>query len=287
MSDKDKIPSYDKLMWPTLLALKAAAGSSSNPELLAKVIQIMNLPEDIQSLPHGNGPRTELDYRLQWARVYLRKGGAIDSSERSVWFITPTGQAMTEADMKKIVRQVQAMHSKHRAASNDSGPEIADAETPDESWRDQLLSVLQAMSPEAFERLSQRILRESGFVSVEVTGKAGDGGIDGLGILRVNLLSFRVFFQCKRYREGVGSGAIRDFRGAMVGRTDKGLFITTGHFTSDAKTEATRDGAPQIELIDGEQLCQLLKGLNLGLKTEMVEHITAVPEVFQEFEVAK
>ena len=114
-------------MWPTLLALKNSDGFYSNPERLAKVIQIMNLPEDVQNVPHGNGPRTELDYRLQWARVYLRKGGAIDSSERAVWFITPAGQKLTEADMKKIVRQVQA-NAKHRSTPNDAEPEIPDGE---------------------------------------------------------------------------------------------------------------------------------------------------------------
>jgi restriction system protein len=162
-----------------------------------------------------------------------------------------------------------------------------DQEQPDDGWRDQLLSLLQAMPPDAFERLSQRILRESGFIKVEVKGKSGDGGIDGIGVLRVNLVSFQVFFQCKRYKDSVSASAIRDFRGAMVGRTDKGLFITTGRFTPDAKREATRDGAPQIELIDGEQLCELLKSLNLGLKTEMIEHVTVVPEVFREFDLMR
>jgi restriction system protein len=73
----------------------------------------------------------------------------------------------------------------------------------------------------------------------------------------------------------------------MVGRTDKGLLITTGHFTADAKREATRDGAPQIELIDGEQLCDLLKSLKLGLKTELIEHVIVTPETFKEFELSK
>src|SRR3546814_8903609 len=63
------------------------------------------------------------------------------------------------------------------------------------------------------------------FVQVEVTGRSGDGGIDGTGILRLSLMSFHVLFQCKRYQGSVGSGAVRDFRGAMMGRTDKGLKI--------------------------------------------------------------
>ena len=189
--------------------------------------------------------------------------------------------------MKSVVIRVREMSRKHVAGVNENETEVSDQDGSDEGWRDQLLSLLQAMPPDAFERLSQRILRESGFIKVEVKGKSGDGGIDGIGVLRLNLLSFQVFFQCKRYKDSVGASAIRDFRGAMVGRTDKGLFITTGRFTPDAKREATRDGAPQIELIDGEQLCELLKSLNLGLKTEMVEHVSVVPAIFKEFELAK
>jgi restriction system protein len=150
-------------------------------------------------------------------------------------------------------------------------------------WKDELLAVVRGLKPDAFERLAQRLLREAGFLKVEVTGRSGDGGIDGIGVLRVNLLSFQVLFQCKRYQGSVGAGAIRDFRGAMVGRSDKGLLITTGTFTPDAKREATRDGAPAIELIDGDQLCDLLRQLKLGVRTEMVEKMTVEPVWFDSF----
>ena len=129
------------------------------------------------------------------------------------------------------------------------------------------------MAPDAFERLSQRLLREAGFTKVEVKGKSGDGGIDGIGILRVNLVSFTILFQCKRYKGSVSAGAVRDFRGAMQGRCDKGLIVTTGTFTADAKNEATRDGAPAIDLIDGESLCDLLKQLRLGVEVKQVESV--------------
>jgi restriction system protein len=272
------MPTYDKMLWPTIQALKNTDGSASNQEMLPKVIQIMGLPEEVQDVPHGAGPRTEVEYRLFWARYYLRKVGAIESSERGVWSITPSGRALTEPDCKQIPAQVRGMFRKNRPKPHQD-QEIPEDEN-DESWQDQLISVLQVIPPDAFERLAQRILRESGFVKVEVKGKSGDGGIDGIGVLRVNLLSFQVFFQCKRYKDSVSAGAIRDFRGAMVGRTDKGLFITTGRFTPDAKKEATRDGAPPIDLIDGEQLCDILKTLKLGVKAEMVEQITVDPHAF-------
>jgi len=281
-----KVPTFDEMMWPTLQALKETGGSASNQELLTRVAQLMAIPEEVQNLPHGDGPRTEVEFRLQWARTWLGKVGAIQNSERGVWSITAAGQTLAETDVQKILPRVRAMYRKPRSGSEQSTTERIEDEQPAQRWQDELLAILQSMSPDAFERLAQRILRESGFIKVMVTGKSGDGGIDGIGVLRVNLLSFQVLFQCKRYKDSVSAGAIRDFRGAMVGRTDKGLFITTGRFTPDAKREATRDGAPQIELIDGEQTCELLKDLKLGIRTEMVENVSVVPEVFREFELS-
>jgi restriction system protein len=157
----------------------------------------------------------------------------------------------------------------------DAGP-AAEAD-----WKSALLAVLGKMTPDGFERLAQRLLREAGFTKVEVRGKSGDGGIDGVGVLRVNLVSFQVYFQCKRWKGSVGSKEIRDFRGALQGRADKGLFITTGNFTSQASDEATRDGAIAIDLIDGDRLCDLLKENRLGVSTEMIERIFIQPEWFE------
>jgi restriction system protein len=150
-------------------------------------------------------------------------------------------------------------------------------------WQDRLLDCLLKMKPASFERLCQRILKDSGFIKVDVTGRSGDGGIDGIGVLRLNLLSFHVFFQCKRWKGSVGASAIRDFRGAMVGRADKGLVMTTGTFTVDARKEATRDGAPAIDLVDGETLCELLKSLKIGVSIRRVEHVLVEQEAFLEF----
>jgi Restriction endonuclease len=155
--------------------------------------------------------------------------------------------------------------------------------TPDIPWQERLLECVLKMKPDAFERLCQRILKESGFIKVDVTGRSGDGGIDGIGVLRLNLLSFHVFFQCKRWKGSVGAPVIRDFRGAMVGRADKGLVMTTGMFTVDARKEATRGGAPPIDLIDGEALCELLKDLKIGVETRKVEQVFVEQQAFLKF----
>jgi len=180
---------------------------------------------------------------------------------------------MTEAELTAIPRRVREMDRQRREARESEEDIEADEQTTELSWKDSLLGTLLGISPDAFERLCQRILRESGFTKVEVTGRSGDGGIDGTGVLRLNLLSFHVLFQSKRIRGSVGASTIRDFRGAMVGRADKGLIITTGSFTPEARREATRDGAPAIDLVDGDALCDLLKQLKLGVEVKLVEEI--------------
>jgi len=129
------------------------------------------------------------------------------------------------------------------------------------------IRLLRDLPPAGFERFSQRLLREAGFTQVVVTGKSGDGGIDGHGSLQFSpLLSLKALFQCKRYKGSVSAPDVRNFRGAMAGRTDYGILITTGTFTAEARREGTREGVSPIELIDAEKLVEMLKSLKLGLK---------------------
>ncbi|CAO3416998.1 restriction endonuclease [Azospirillum argentinense] len=291
------LPTFDELIPPTIKALENLGGSARTDELNAEIAKIMALSDEVMNYRRLTASSNEVPYRAAWARTYLKTYGAVESTARGVWAITPNGRQLTPEEMEKIPAKVRAMNAAKKAAAPavdavshgglpvDTAVDAAiarevEAEV-DVDWKAQLLDVLTKMSPAAFERLAQRILRESGFVKVEVTGKSGDGGIDGIGVLRITLISFQVLFQCKRYKDVVGAGAIRDFRGAMVGRTDKGLFITTGRFTPDARREATRDGAPPVELIDGEALCDVLKDLKIGVSTRMVEVVTVNPEVFE------
>lgn len=191
------------------------------------------------------------------------------------------GKVLTEEAVKQIPTEVRKLYKLEKDKKPNEHKETEDLSSELKNWKDGLLAVLtNQMKADAFERLAQRILREAGFVKVEVTGRSGDGGIDGVGVLRLALLSFQVYYQCKKYKGSVSAGAIRDFRGAMVGRTDKGLFITTGTFTAEAKKEATRDGAPAIDLIDGDYLCDLLKKHKLGVATTMVEEVSIDPDWF-------
>lgn len=274
-------PSFYTFFVPIVHALRARGGSATIDELEEAVAQIAHLSEEQRSQLHGDGPRTEFSYRLAWARTYLKNGGALENSERGVWHLTPAGYEMSDEEVQDILSQVRQQNREARAAAaalleprDEEDDEEEELEEAAPSWKKQLLEALLGLEPSAFERLCQRVLRESGFVKVEVTGRTGDGGIDGTGVLRLNLLSFQVLFQSKRYRGSVGASVVRDFRGAMVGRAHKGLIITTGTFTPDARREATRDGAPAIDLVDGDSLCDLLKSLQIRVKIQTVESVT-------------
>lgn len=277
----NKVPAYDLLINPLFQALKQLGGSGSIEEIYEKVVENLKFPDEILNVPHNpdKSNQTEVAYRLAWARTYLKKYGVIENSSRAVWSIVPDKRHIEKIDYKEVVRVVREMRKQGKPNPKDEvDSNLIDEELPEEtrSWREQLHHILtQEIDPAAFERLVMRLLRESGFVQVEVTGRSGDGGIDGKGIARINgLLSFHVIFQCKKYQGAVSASAIRDFRGAMVGRADKGLFVTTGTFTRDAVKEAIRDGAPPIDLVDGDQLADKLKELGLGIKTEFVEEVS-------------
>lgn len=262
-NSSSKLPTFDRLMNPLLRALRALGDSGSIEEIFNKVVELEKYPEEIVEQPHNpeKSNQTEIEYRLAWARTYLKKSGHLENSARGVWSLTSEGKKVDQVDPQEVIRVAKG------------SPESPSDPDPEESWKQELHALLtQKMDPASFERLAQRLLRESGFIQVEVTGRSGDGGIDGRGIARINkLMSFHVVFQCKRYKNSVSAGEIRDFRGAMLGRADKGLFITTGTFSPAALREATRDGVPALDLIDGDELANKLKELGLGVISETVE----------------
>jgi restriction system protein len=281
-----EVPPYNAYLWPIIEQVRAHGGSMTIEEMVDEVSAAMALPDGVREIPHGTTGMTEVGYRMAWGRTYLKKAGVMENSVRGVWRLTAKGLTISVDEVSKIPRQVQkeaALARKVKPVEEVAIDNVSPGTTQDDSltWIDQLLPTLQVMHPAAFERLCQRVLREKGFVKVEVTGRSGDGGIDGTGVLRVNLLSFHVLFQCKRYSGSVGAPTIRDFRGAMVGRADKGLVITTGTFTADARREAVRDGAPAIDLIDGPGLCELLKDLRIGVEVQMVEHVVVHKSAFE------
>lgn len=286
--DAEQVPRYDKMMIPVLKALIILGGSGTIEEINEKVYELQNFSEEILQIPHGEaGSPSEVDYRLAWARTYLKKFGLIENSARGVWTLTKSEIDIETINSDEIVRYVRSLRPIPNVSEQSKekvNEEIFEEVEENLEWKGRLLKTILLISPTAFERLVQRLLRESGFVEVDVTGGSGDGGIDGKGIVRLNgFLSFHIIFQCKRYKGSISSSQIRDFRGTMQGRADKGLFITTGNFTREARKEATRDGAPPIDLIDGELLCEKLKEFSLGVKTKIVEEIEINEDFFSKF----
>lgn len=270
METNHKVPTFDQMMNPLLQALKELGGSGTIEEINSSVAEQLQLSDVQLEVLHNpeKSSRTEVEYRLAWTRTYLKKYGLLENSTRGIWALTNKGRQTEQVNPNKVKRFVRDLDKKEREASEKTDSVEEEIQM---TWKEELLQTLLQMDPSAFERLVQRLLRESGFIQVEVTGKSGDGGIDGKGIMRLGgLLSFHVIFQCKRYKGSVSSSQIRDFRGAMVGRADKGLMITTGNFTRDAEREATRDGAPAIDLIDGDLLADKLKELSLGVQARLV-----------------
>ena len=242
------------------------------------VARNLGISDAEQSETLSSGVQTRFENQVHWARFYLVKAGYIDSSQRGVWTLTEKGRALgtvTPDEIQKIIREVSAQTKAAAEDGIESAPSDNIAPTIS-NYREELARTLQSLPPGGFERFCQRLLRESGFQEVTVTGRSGDGGIDGIGILQVNaLVSFKVLFQCKKYAGSVTPSHVRDFRGAMTGRADKGIIITTGSFTSDARKEAIRDGAPPIELVDGEKLATMLEKLELGLKPRQTFELDA------------
>lgn len=276
MPDRYGVPNQIELMNPTLGAIRSMGGSASIREIANRVIVDMALPPHITEILHReDGSQIRLEYNLGWARTRLKNMGLIVNSGRGIWTLTPKGRKVKSIDDPGgVVTYAGEGESEESIDSTSQDENPPPSDSPDEisAWREKLSSTLLNIPPDAFERLCQRVLRESGFTEVRVTGRSGDGGIDGHGVIRLaGLISFPVMFQCKRYKGSVPTSVVRDFRGAMSGRSDKGLIITTGRFTRDAEREATRDGVVPIDLIDGELLMDKLKELGLGVNAKMVE----------------
>jgi restriction system protein len=261
---------------PVLTALKQLGGSARPSEVCAMVAQDMRLKDSVLEETLESG-QSRFENKVAFVRLYLVLTGYIDRSRRGVWTLTEKGwntDCLSEAEIHTLLREIQR---KGKLADDEIAPVslvsttgsecLDEEEAPEEiPYTSQLLAILKSLPAAGFERLCQRLLRESGFEQVTVTGRSGDGGIDGIGTLKINaFVTFKVLFQCKRYVGTVGSPQVRDFRGAMQGRADKGIILTTGLFTVDAQKEAVRDGVPPIELVDGEHLVGLFEQMELGL----------------------
>jgi restriction system protein len=289
-------PKFVQFFSPVIEALNELGGSGRPSEVRDVIARQLNISEqDRTDLLEGGAPR--FDNQVAWARFYLVKAGFVDSSRRGVWSLSDKSrevESLSFDDALTLFREIHAEFQGDKDSASSASQEEEEVEetiapndtavSDDSLYRKKLLEVLLGLSPSGFERLCQRLLRESGFEQVAVTGRSGDGGIDGQGILQINpFVSFKVLFQCKRYTGAVVVSQVRDFRGAMMGRADKGIILTTGTFTSDAQKEAVRDGVPPIELVHGDKLLDMFENLELGLTPRKTYDLDL--HFFKEFQV--
>lgn len=289
MKDKNKKkgPQFIRWYFPVIKALKELGGSGTPSEVVEYVSRLEKVPEEVQQEKLKNGG-LRFSNQVHFARQYLVWAGFLDSSQRGVWSLTEKGNAikdLSHQDALKLFEEQHALHSnqqyKKKEKNTDNIPETQDDEGEEvirsenhKSYKDEVLSRLKKMTAKNFEHFTKRLLREYGFEKVEVTGGPKDKGLDGNGILKVNpFVSFRVVFQCKKYDDAVTSSEISKFRGSIPSSADKGILITTGFFTSDAKAQAQEPSLKPIEIIDGEQLVELMEQMQLGLKpTFEIDH---------------
>jgi len=272
-----KGPQFLKYVIPILEILKANGGAGNSNSVIDKVVDDLGITEEDLAETTSNG-QSRIRNQIQWARFYLFKGGLIDNSQRGIWRLTKEGldSKYTETDVYKMFKAVQEKDGKPKNTKENIQPkvEFEDTATEDEEHSAELLNIIKNLSPSGFEKLCKRLLTEIGIHDIIITGGAGDQGIDGLGLVKLNdVVSLNIVFQCKRYKDSVVPHHVRDFRGAMQGRGEKGLIITTGRFTKEAKNEANRDGVTPIELIDGERLVELFEKYELGLKPVTIYEI--------------
>lgn len=271
-----KGPEFLKYIVPILNSLQANGGAGKSSDIIEQVIDKLGITETELEETTTNG-QSRIRNQIQWARFYLFKAGLIDNSQRGIWRLTNEGleRKLSEHDVYNLFKSVQSNVKKNPSPkSPKKEPKFENIPTEDEQHSVRLINIIQSLSPTGFEKLCKRLLTEIGINEIIITGGTGDQGIDGKGVVKLNdVVSLNIVFQCKRYRETVGPHHVRDFRGAMQGRGEKGLIITTGRFTKEAKNEAHRDGVTPIELIDGDRLVELFEKFTLGLKPVTVYEI--------------
>lgn len=279
MSKKHRQAEFVKWFGPLLEALRDLGDSGKPKEVTSRIAANLNLSDKILDETLKSGVN-KFHNQVAWARQYLVWEGLLDSSKHGTWKLTEKGKNTkldSETSRKIFIKWVE-IHQRARKEKSDNEI-IAEQEekAPEEFEQEKslsLLDVLQSLSPSAFERITRELLREHGFENVVVNGRSHDGGIDGYGTLEINpFVSFKVLFQCKRYKGSVSRAQVGDFRNAMLGRAEKGIIITTGSFTNEAMKEASREGAPQIELVDGSKLVEMFEKVELGLTPKTVYEV--------------
>lgn len=266
------MPKQAEIYIPLLRCLDEMGGKGRPSEIYQRIRKFfpdLNDSDLAEVLSSGGNKWTN---RVQWARNRLIVRGEMSNPERGVWAITEKGQArltkyrgsdqgVAEADESELVPM--------RLIPLPNLEEVA--EEYEEAFKQKALQKLQDLTPQQFERFAGGLLAAYGFSNVKVTGKSGDGGIDGHGKLKVGLAMMNVAFQCKRWQGQVGRPDVDKFRGAIQGEFEQGIFFTPSDFSQPAREASIKKGAVPVVLINGDAIVQLMIDKGLGVKRRPVE----------------
>lgn len=256
-----------KVAWEVLIVLREIRFDAKGFDVWAAAARRPNLVElsrECQRIQREDR-QTEWAYRVGWSVSCLRMLGAVERNSH-----TTTGYGRTVNRSEVLIRsqdyfapklQVDEYRPKRLSVQNPNAPTHGGA---NRNWREELMVRLLGLQPACFEHFCAEFLRAAGY-EVEIRGGMGDGGIDGVAWLDDDPDKVRVYFQAKRWKGHVGPSEVRDFRGALDGRSNRGLLITSGFFSPDAKKEAQREGATEITLIDGHRLAEQAQKFRVGL----------------------
>jgi restriction system protein len=270
---RPEIPEYHQLMWPALVALRELGGSATMGEMYEQMVRDQGFSEEQQAVLTKDGRTSEINYRLHWARTHLKSIGAIDNSQRGVWSLTDKGKSLTPEQMKQ---DTKAYRDRITAPQKQG-----DAPAMSRAVGRRGVRGLEGPAGGAAALLVPCRLRTPGPATV-AGGRLRQrhrGGQErrrrdrrhGPLPLVAGLLPRLLPVQALR-----GDSDRRGGTGLLGGHgrpRDKGLLVTTGTFTREAQSEASRDGAPPVELIDGDRLCELLREHQLGVRVEHREEV--------------
>lgn len=291
------IPTYDDCFRPFLSVMSLHQSLHMRAIQDALAVDFKLTPDEVvQRLPSGRF--TVIDSRVGWARTYLNKAGLIENVSRGVWRISEAGRQMLSEHPVRItledLRTIPAFNLwiKESTVRNDElGSEVAiplqkSPETMFEMMvrserelrslvEEELRERLAEIKPSHFEWLVEQLVVKLGYgssadaVMAALRSGSGDTGIDGV-IQEDRLGLGQIYLQAKRWKGNVGRPEIHSFVGAMHGRAQKGVFITTSDYTREAREYADSLRDIRIRLIDGGELAALMVDTGIGVNEERV-----------------
>ena len=297
------IPDFQSVMLPFLETLRDGKERTMR-ELTEQLAILFKLTEEERQEHLPSGPQSLFYNRVAWAKTHLKNAGLIDNS---VWGKV----SISEAGRKVLSQKPATLNCKFlkqfptylkfigKTATPDGdeqeGAILESTKTPleliDASFNtlrkataEELLARLKTCSPAFFEQVVVRLLRAMGYGGVtgdaSVTGKSGDGGIDG--IIKEDKLGLDVVcIQAKRWDNSVGRPVVQGFVGSMdYIRAKKGVILTTSQFTKDALDFVDRIEGKKVVLIDGPTLADLMIEHNVGLKLTKLYELKEVSNDF-------